>query len=110
MLPARCNMEQEKDKKGKKKKLDLKKAGKTAANTAAGAAIALALQGSLANVASGVILMATRPFRLGDWITVVGIVLGVLGCLGGLINTFRTLNRIGHSPEDEPPKGFNDHD
>lgn len=40
MLPACCNMEQEKDKKGKKKRLDLKKAGKTAANTAAGAAIA----------------------------------------------------------------------
>ena len=37
---------------------------------AVGAAVALALQGSLSNVASGVILMASRPFRLGDWIEV----------------------------------------
>ena len=49
-------------------------------------------------------------FSLGDWVTVVGIVLGVLGVIGGLINTFRTLDRIGHAPEDEPPRGFNDHD
>ena len=35
---------------------------------AAGAAIALAIQGSLSNVASGIILMTTHPFRIGDWI------------------------------------------
>lgn len=38
---------------------------------AAGLAVGLALQGTLSNVASGVMLIALRPFRVGDWITVV---------------------------------------
>ncbi len=37
---------------------------------AAGLAIGLALQGTLSNVASGVMLLILRPFRVGDWITV----------------------------------------
>ena len=49
-------------------------------------------------------------FGLGGWITVVGIVLGVLGAVGGLINTFRTLNRLGKRLEDPPARGFNEHD
>ncbi len=36
---------------------------------AAGLAIGLALQGTLANVASGVMLLLMRPFKLGDFIT-----------------------------------------
>jgi len=35
---------------------------------AAGLAIGLALQGSLANFAAGVLIMLFRPFRAGDWI------------------------------------------
>ncbi|HET8809016.1 MAG TPA: mechanosensitive ion channel domain-containing protein [Flavobacteriaceae bacterium] len=35
---------------------------------AAGLAIGLALQGSLANFAGGVIILTLKPFRLGDWI------------------------------------------
>ncbi|MFI8480032.1 mechanosensitive ion channel family protein [Pseudomonas sp. NPDC078700] len=35
---------------------------------AAGLAIGLALQGSLANFAGGVLIMMFRPFRVGDWI------------------------------------------
>lgn len=35
---------------------------------AAGLAIGLALQGSLANFAGGVLIMMFRPFRAGDWI------------------------------------------
>lgn len=38
---------------------------------AAGLAIGLAMQGTLSNVASGVMLLLLRPFRVGDWITVV---------------------------------------
>ena len=39
---------------------------------AAGAAIALALQGSLSNVASGFLLIILHPFALGDFVTVQG--------------------------------------
>ena len=35
---------------------------------AAGLAIGLALQGTLSNVASGIMLLLLRPFRVGDWI------------------------------------------
>ena len=38
-----------------------------------GIAIGLALQGSLANVASGVLLLLLRPFRIDDWVTVAGL-------------------------------------
>jgi small conductance mechanosensitive channel len=38
---------------------------------AAGLAVGLAIQGTLSNVASGVMLLALRPFKVGDWITVV---------------------------------------
>jgi len=37
---------------------------------AAGIAIGLALQGTLSNVASGVMLLVLRPFKIGDWITI----------------------------------------
>ena len=35
---------------------------------AAGLAIGLALQGTLSNVAAGVMLLFLRPFQVGDWI------------------------------------------
>jgi small conductance mechanosensitive channel len=38
-----------------------------------GLAVALSLKGSLSNVASGAILLATRPFEVGDPVTVAGI-------------------------------------
>jgi small conductance mechanosensitive channel len=38
----------------------------------AGLAIGLALQGSLAHFAAGVLLLFFRPFTIGDWITVAG--------------------------------------
>ena len=39
-----------------------------AAIGAAGLAIGLALQGSLANFAGGVLILLFRPFKIGDWI------------------------------------------
>ncbi|MEO1015165.1 MAG: mechanosensitive ion channel domain-containing protein [Pseudomonadota bacterium] len=39
---------------------------------AAGLAIGLALQGTLGHVASGVMLLAFRPFRIGDYVEVAG--------------------------------------
>ena len=48
-------------------------------------------------------------FGFGDWVTVVGIVLGLLGALGGAISSFRTLHRLARR-EQEPPQGFNEHE
>ena len=39
---------------------------------AAGLAIALSLQGSLGNLASGVLIIGTHPFRIGDFVEVAG--------------------------------------
>lgn len=40
---------------------------------AAGLAIGLALQGSLANFAGGVLIIVLKPFRVGDWIEAKGV-------------------------------------
>lgn len=48
---------------------------------AAGLAIGLALQGTLSNVAAGVMLLILRPFKLGDYITVGS------GAIGGTVKT-----------------------
>lgn len=48
---------------------------------AAGLAIGLALQGTLSNVAAGVMLLILRPFKLGDYITVGA------GSIGGTVKS-----------------------
>jgi len=40
---------------------------------AAGLAIGLALQGSLANFAAGVLIVLFRPYRVGDWVEAAGV-------------------------------------
>ena len=40
---------------------------------AAGLAVGLALQGSLANFAGGVLILLFKPFRVGDWISAQGV-------------------------------------
>jgi small conductance mechanosensitive channel len=40
---------------------------------AAGLAVGLALQGSLSNFASGVLIVVFRPYRVGDWVEAAGI-------------------------------------
>ena len=61
---------------------------------ATGLAIGLALQGSLANFAAGLLLIILRPFRVGDWIDVGG-VSGYVEDLEFLTTILRTLdNRI----------------
>jgi small conductance mechanosensitive channel len=44
---------------------------------AAGLAVGLALQGSLSNFASGVLIVLFRPYRVGDWVEAAGISGGV---------------------------------
>lgn len=57
---------------------------------AAGLAVGLALQGTLSNVAAGVMLLFLRPFKVGDWMetgTVSGTV-NEIGLFSSVINTF----------------------
>lgn len=58
---------------------------------AAGLAVGLALQGSLANFAAGILLIIFRPFRVGDWIEVSG-VSGYVEDLELLTTILRTLD------------------
>ena len=61
---------------------------------AAGLAIGLALQGSLANFASGVMIIAFRPFKVGDFIEAGG----VAGVVEG-IQMFSTQMRTGDNKQ-----------
>ncbi len=48
-------------------------------------------------------------FHFGSWVVFLGVILGILGAVGGLINALKALHRL---PDDKntPPKGYNDHD
>lgn len=67
---------------------------------AAGLAIGLALQGSLQNFASGVMLIVFRPFKVGDFVEVAGIA-GVAEQVG----IFSTTMRTGDNREIIVPNG-----
>jgi len=57
---------------------------------AAGLAIGLALQGTLSNVAAGVMLLLLRPFNTGDWVET-GEISGIIkevGLFTTIVNTF----------------------
>lgn len=60
---------------------------------AAGLAIGLALQGSLGNFASGVMLIATRPFKVGDFVQVSG-VSGTVDQINVFATTLNTSDNI----------------
>jgi small conductance mechanosensitive channel len=71
-----------------------------AAIGAAGLAIGLALQGSLANFAGGVLILLFRPFRIGDWIEAQG----VAGTVDS-IQIFHTVLRTGDNKTIIVPNG-----
>ncbi|KIH81993.1 mechanosensitive ion channel family protein [Pseudomonas batumici] len=71
-----------------------------AAIGAAGLAIGLALQGSLANFAGGVLILLFRPFRIGDWIEAQGI----SGTVDS-IQIFHTILRTGDNKTVVVPNG-----
>ncbi len=60
---------------------------------AAGLAIGLALQGTLSNVASGVMLLILRPFKIGDFVTA-GSLSGTIVEIGLFTSEFRTADGI----------------
>lgn len=53
--------------------LGVESASLVAAIGAAGLAVGLAMQGSLSNLAGGVLLIILKPFKVGDWIEVQGV-------------------------------------
>ena len=71
---------------------------------AAGLAIGLALQGTLSNVAAGLMLIFLRPFKLGDWIETAGMsgTVREIGLFTTVIDTFDKvyisvpIHRSGH--------------
>jgi small conductance mechanosensitive channel len=56
---------------------------------AAGLAVGLALQGSLANFAAGFLLIVFRPFKVGDFVEAAGVA-GVVDAIHIFTTTFRT--------------------
>jgi small conductance mechanosensitive channel len=60
---------------------------------AAGLAIGLALQGSLANFASGVILITFRPFRVGDYIEAGGV--------SGMVESIEIFSTLLKTPDNK---------
>jgi small conductance mechanosensitive channel len=67
---------------------------------AAGLAVGLALQGTLANFASGVLLIIFKPFKVGDFVEAGGVT-GVVEA----INIFNSTMRTGDNKEITVPNG-----
>lgn len=61
---------------------------------AAGLAVGLALQGTLSNIAAGMMLLILRPFRVGDAVSVGG-TMGVVDAIGLFTTEMRTFDNIG---------------
>jgi small conductance mechanosensitive channel len=59
---------------------------------AAGLAVGLALQGSLANFASGVLLLIFKPFRVGDFVQIGGV--------SGTVQAIQIFNTVLNSPDN----------
>jgi small conductance mechanosensitive channel len=59
---------------------------------AAGLAVGLALQGSLANFASGVLLLVFKPFRIGDFVEIGGV--------KGTVQAIHVFNTVLNSPDN----------
>lgn len=60
---------------------------------AAGLAVGLALQGSLANFAAGVLILIFRPFKVGDFIEVAGV--------SGVVQKIQIFTTKLHSPDNK---------
>ena len=60
---------------------------------AAGLAVGLALQGTLSNVAAGVMLLILRPFEVGDWVETAGIS-GTIKEIGLFTSQFDTFDGV----------------
>ncbi|TIX88221.1 MAG: mechanosensitive ion channel, partial [Mesorhizobium sp.] len=64
-----------------------------AAIGAIGLAIGLALQGTLQNIAAGIMLLALRPFRIGEYVEI-GAIAGTIEEIGLFATTLRTVDGV----------------
>ncbi|MCA2016008.1 small-conductance mechanosensitive channel MscS [Vibrio tritonius] len=74
-------------------KLGIQTASVVAVIGAAGLAVALALQGSLSNFAAGVLIVAFRPFKSGDYVEVGGV--------AGSVDSFQIFQTVLSSPDNK---------
>ena len=74
-------------------KLGMETTSFAAAIAAAGLAIGLALQGSLANFASGFLLLVFRPFKQGDFIEGAGVT--------GIVQEIQVFTTVLHTPDNK---------
>jgi small conductance mechanosensitive channel len=65
-----------------------------AALSAAGLAIGLALQGTLQNIAAGIMLLALRPLRVGEYVSVVGKADGTVEEIGLFLSRLRQADGV----------------
>jgi small conductance mechanosensitive channel len=61
---------------------------------AAGLAVGLALQGSLSNIAAGVMILALRPFKIGDAVNIGGTA-GVVDEIGLFVTELHSFDNVG---------------
>ncbi|MDA8735660.1 mechanosensitive ion channel [Porticoccaceae bacterium] len=73
--------------------LEIQTASFVAILGAAGLAVGLALQGSLANFAAGVLILIFRPFKVGDFIEVAGV--------SGVVQKIQIFTTELHSPDNK---------
>ena len=74
-------------------KLGIQTASVVAVIGAAGLAVALALQGSLSNFAAGVLIVAFRPFKSGDYVEVGGV--------AGSVDSIQIFQTVLKSPDNK---------
>ncbi|MFQ6005780.1 MAG: mechanosensitive ion channel family protein [Woeseia sp.] len=67
---------------------------------AAGLAVGLALQGSLANFAAGVLIVMFRPYRVGDWVEAAGVAGSVVQ-----VQILTTILKTGDNKQIVVPNG-----
>ena len=67
---------------------------------AAGLAVGLAMQGSLANFAAGVLIVMFRPYRVGDWVEAAGVAGTIME-----VQILTTLMRTGDNKDIIVPNG-----
>ena len=61
---------------------------------AAGLAVGLALQGSLSNIAAGVMILALRPFKIGDAVNIGGTA-GIVDEIGLFVTELHSFDNVG---------------